>query len=186
MDDTALRHRIEGLRRERRIICFRGQSAVQFPGPLTEQPRFLRINSTNQFLNLSRRHAVTQIGLTRKHALIIAADRIEGELPRVTFICDRRLDEGQHHLAVVGAIFEHSGEGGYIWKSRPFSQESSDLDVGINPLFQFPEHLEEIFAVEKHGGVALFCAHYVRRRAQVFRVRKFRRSAADHLATCGA
>src|SRR5437868_10384097 len=133
---------------------------MQFPSPLTEETGFLRVNSANQFLNPGRRNAVTQVGFARKHALVIAADRVEGELPRITFIRDRRLNEGQYHLVVTGAIFQHPGKGGHIWKSRTFGEEASDLDIGINSFLQFPEDLEEIFAFEKDGGVALFGTHY--------------------------
>ena len=155
---------------------------MQLPSSLTEQPRFLRVNSTNQFLHELGRPSSVKAGFAGENALVIAAHRVESKFPRVTFVRDRRLNEREHDRLFPGTIFERSAKRRHVREFCAFGQKSCDLNVGINPLFQFTKDFQKIFVTEQNGGVALFRSHHARISAQIRRRRELSRCRSNDFA----
>src|SRR5205823_14302100 len=79
------------------------------------------------------------------------------------------------------AIFERSGKRWHIRKFRALGQEPRDLNIGIDPLLQFPENFQEISCAEEDRGIALLRSNDARIRAQILRRRERSRGGANDL-----
>src|SRR5438046_9348391 len=93
--------------------------------------------------------------------------------PGSSFVWKRTLNEREHHCILSRAIFERSGKRWHIGKLRALGQESRDLNIGINPLLQFPEDFQKILRAKEDRGIALLPSHDARIRAQILRRREW-------------
>ena len=144
---------------------------MQFTGALPDQLRFLGINPADQFLEKGPGGVVwlCRSALRVQNPFVITADGIQRQRPRVAFIRDRALKEGDDgRLRLRPTIFNRAEKCGNIGELRALSQKTGHFNVRVHAILQLAIQLQEIFVFEEHRRIALLGAQDLRRRGAGF------------------
>ena len=155
--------RIERLRRESadRPARPRARDAIS-PVRCPRSFGLLGIDAADQFIEQAGRRRgarVLQIGFSREHAFVVAADGVERQRPGVALVrrgACRSADDGR--LAFGAAIFDRADKRRHVRELRRSVRKRVTSTSGIHAVFQFAIELQEKFVVEEHRGIALLRA----------------------------
>ena len=95
-------------------------------------------------------------GLLSGGPLEVRPQFVQRMLPAIALVGDELLEDRQGRwLVLATVVFQRPGDAGNAVEMRPLAEESSYLEVRIDPRLDPPEGLEDQAMVEHHGGVAL-------------------------------
>ena len=98
-----------------------------------------------------------------QHALEITRHYIEGEFPRITFVCHQRLHHAEDlRLASVPVVLQRAREGRDMRKLLSLGQELRDFGIGIRAFLKLAVELQEKLPAIDHRGIALLHPQHVR------------------------
>ena len=172
---------LNGSGREALVVSFGREGEVHLAGALSDQFRFLGINSAEQLVEQRARGGADRLQLAfhGQDAFEITSDGIEGQGPGVALVRRGGLQERDDGRLGARRRYSIAPTKAGTWAKFCFlGQETGQLDVGVHAVFQLAIELQEKTVLEKHGGVALLGVEHLRRRRLV--VRLLRQQIAFH------